>query len=283
MVGIVGALLAGAAELVAESVIADAGGNEPMTSVAVPAGRVGDQVAYSSYERSGEATAWTPRRGWEFKLDSLGVLPDRTGVLHDAINYVFNASTPGRSFIMNTPIDLATRDTLGFREEILRVESGAAPVQADQAGHAFYGPYPAPKGLYTAPRYLAVTETLFQGNTYEVGTDATKTAERLLAGDYDYNVKDVFLGEAGVTASGVNVHGDILPAVRVGDHSALGLRAKGCMALDREEGGSQQADVLGVEVPVPSDVCFERIEFLTATLPYPVRRETTLLVNGTES
>lgn len=300
-VGLVAALLAGAAQTVAETGMVGASSNDAAAVVIVPSSRVGDRVLYANFEKTGDSPEWTRVQDSGLEVGPIREQPDKYGGRHDVVPLYLDrqagwmpagvAGTEsgwGFNFTVLDYVDLETRERLGSaRDGTFSSRSAFQLNSQQQYADVVYGPEHRATPVFGPSHNPWHPHVLSQGRTYSVGQNVDPEAVELMATESIF-----YAGYGGPQFGNLTIHdawvsGRIVQAGSIGGLDAVDERIRGCVSFDL--GPNRWWDLetegmwfLGVEIPIPSNVCFEIDRWLTSDRPYPILVERHLVVNGTQ-
>ncbi|MBI2078086.1 MAG: winged helix-turn-helix transcriptional regulator [Euryarchaeota archaeon] len=280
VVGVLGALLLGAAEAVGEMAFAQAASSSgPADGFTVPVGSVGDRVSYDVAARFDDKNEWKANPPVRFEVAGTGEALDRTGQSHrvvfvqeDALAWVVQGGVANLELKYDynwtyvNAYSLATRDAItGFRGYDLKYTSQFVLTNAYAGAATERGPFPVSISQ-NETSYMGIEQALHQGVTYEPGEDASAWALDRMAATRG-------LGLRWAAVDNLTLRGIVGGAAMMAGREALPLEIEGCVEIRPLEAGVRGIPFLNAVVPAPSKGCFEYVEWVTADSPYPIRAE----------
>lgn len=299
ILGIVASLSAGAVAAAAELGLDAALNQENVDNspVTIPNGRLGDQIAYATFERSNADEAWQRVGTFAFRADRVETVADTSTMPHDALVVL----SPPEEYIYGGPagqgglagmetaydatveyrkyVDLASRDIVSWGGQF-QPHNRDLFVRERWANYTQLQPGPFSAWNLGPDAWAKLMPFPYQGRTYQLGDAADQDALDILLHDtLGWNAR------ADVIVENLAFSGRVANRAMVDGHDAYGIHTNGCFDISLMPDGwalePNRANFLHSPIELPSHVCYETMTWLAADFAYPLLYEERVTRNGT--
>ncbi len=264
----------------------------PMT---VPNGRIGDQVAYATFERNGNDDEWRRVGTSELRAEAIEEVVDKSTQPRLALAVVwpggewnvakqaglFEIETQSNeTYEIRTHVDLSTRDAISG---MLRTTGASHDlfVRDQSKNHSQFSPGPVNVWAFGNEAMVKILPFPYQGRTYALGDQAITEAREILQSDM------VIAGRVNgdVRIDDLTFDGRVAKRAFIDGRDAYAVETNGCfrifrMAYDKTV---ESPVFLHTAIDLPANVCYTTTTWLTDVLAYPVLYEERVVLNGTKT
>lgn len=265
------------------------------SAMTVPNGRVGDQVAYATFERNGSEEEWSRVGTSELRAEAIEEIVDKSTQPRLALAVVWPGGEwniarqaglldierqSDETYEIRSHVDLSTRDAISG---LLRTTGTSHDlfVRDQSKNHSQISPGPVNSWALGNKTMIKILPFPYQGRTYALGDPATTEALEILQNDM------LIAGRVNgdVRIEDLTFDGRVAKRAFIDGRDAYAIETNGCFRLFRMayDKTVESPVFLHTAIDLPAHVCYKTTTWLTDALAYPVLYEERVVVNGTQS